>query len=80
MTCEVVKIITHGYPDITIFKVGGFTIGKISSKSQGLFRCLGNGRCKDSGKYKYMSTLRLNMRLGSEVKQIGKLTITKLKQ
>ena len=69
---EVVEVLTEGCYDKT-FKVGGFTIAHMHSKS--VYMVLVNGNNLDMQKHSPW----LAMFVGSEVKPIGKLTITKLK-
>lgn len=76
---EVVEVLYSTFTDKTLFKIGGFTVGK--SHSERLIKCMGNGSKStdsDMGKV-FMSTCYLSMYKNSEVKPIGKLTITKLK-
>lgn len=76
---EVVKVLDAGFSDKTLFKIGGFTLGE--TQTGNCIKCMGNGSKKitDPISNRFMSTCYLNMRIGSEVKPIGKLTITKLK-
>ena len=76
---EVVEVLDSMFHDKTLFKIGGFTVGKRYTGT--LIKCMGNGsRTTDSvmGKV-FMSTCYLNMYKNSEVKPIGRLTVTKVK-
>lgn len=67
-SAEVVEVLTGG-GYISIFKVGGWTIGHASDEAKTIIRCLGNVDIP----------WRLGMRIDSEVRPVGRLTITKLK-
>lgn len=70
MSFEVVEVIDYGFSDESLFKIGGFTVGL---KYKSLINCLVNGECANTDHQ------LLYMRPKSEVKPIGKLTITKVK-
>lgn len=76
---EVVEVLKNTFSDKTLFKIGGFTLGMKYTNEY--TKCIGNGTKKIESDLsrKFMSTCYLNMRVGKEVKPIGKLTITKVK-
>ena len=71
---EVVKVLTDGgYSDKSLFKIGGYTIGKQHSLLGGI-RTLSNGEnIHNHQNLIYLSPLE------GEIKRVGKLTITKIK-
>lgn len=80
MSFEVVEVLSNTFTDRTLFKLGGFTVGK-STLRNGMIKCMGNGskRCISNWSKTFMGTCYLNMSIGREVKPIGRLTITSLK-